>query len=63
RFLLCNDLPASAGDTLMLGNDCKVEVVNAVGRDILAVAPVAATPDPDIAIRQELPCSVEDYAD
>ena len=63
RFLLCNDLPASAGDTLVLGNDCKVEVVNAVGRDILAVAPVTATPDPDIAMRQELPWSIEDCAD
>lgn len=58
RFLLHDEVAASPGDKVILGDDCKVDVVNVAGRELLGVAPVAATPDPAIASRMEMPYTV-----
>lgn len=59
RFHLHGDQAAPApGDKVVLGEDCKVDVVNVAGRELLAVAPVGAKPDPAIASRLELPYTV-----
>lgn len=55
RFRLVGDETPTPGDKLILGEDCKVDVVNAVDREILAVAPASADPEPAIATRLELP--------
>lgn len=58
RFRLAEDGAPAPGDKLVLGEGCKVDVVNAVDREILAVAPVSADPEPAIATRLALPYSL-----
>jgi folate-binding protein YgfZ len=58
RFRLPADDGPSPGDKVVLGEGCKVDVVNAAGRELLGVAPVGAHPVPALASRLELPYAV-----
>ena len=57
-FRLHGDVAPVPGDKVVLGEGCKVDVVNVAGCEILGVAPVSAEPDSALASRLQLPYAV-----